>query len=194
MRATRERILDAAWRLFCERGFEGTTVTQIEAAASLAAGSGGFYRHFASKEDVLRAVVDREVERVDEAREIGPEVPETGGDVRVALALEFQRRLENFRRLRPLILLVQQTRKHLGPSRRHLGELLVSRNVTVRSQRLEAWMEQGVIPRRDPAALATTIMCALAGYSLAIQYFGAPPGGTSEDHFVTMLVDLVTGS
>src|SRR3990170_6918262 len=103
---TKERILDAAWRLFQQQGFAGTTVTQIEAAAALSAGSGSFYRHFRSKEEVLQAVVDREVDRINAERQIGPEPEETGGDVRVALALEFKRRLDNLRRLHPLMKLV----------------------------------------------------------------------------------------
>jgi AcrR family transcriptional regulator len=191
---TRERILDVAWRLFVQRGFAGTTVTQIEAEASLAAGSGSFYRHFRSKEDVLRAVVDREVERADADRDVGPELSDTGGDVRVALAMEFQRRLANLRRLHPLIRLVQRERKHLDRSRDHLGDLLVNRNVTVRSERFAAWMGRGAIPERDPEALATTVMCALVGYYLSIEYFDEPPGGISEEVFVNTLVDLVTGT
>ena len=120
---TKERILDAAWQLFLQQGFAGTTVTQIEAGAALAAGSGSFYRHFRSKEDVLRAVVDRAVERADAARDVGPELDDTGGDVRVALAMEFQRRLGNLRRLHPLIRLVQQEKEHLDGARDHLGDL-----------------------------------------------------------------------
>lgn len=194
MAPTRERIMDAAWRLFLEQGFAGTTVTQIEGAASLAAGSGSFYRHFRSKEDVLRAVVDREVERINAAREVGPELTETGGDVRIALALELQRRLDNLRRIHPLMVVVQREREHLGASREHLRELLVNRNVNVRSQRLERWMREGAIPARDPEALATAVMCALTGYFLSIDYFGSAPGGIGEDEFVSVLVDLVTGT
>jgi AcrR family transcriptional regulator len=191
---TKERILDVAWRLFVRQGFAGTTVTQIEAAASLAPGSGSFYRHFRSKEDVLRAVVDHQAERVDAARDLGPEPEEIDGDVRIALSLELQRRLENLRKLRPLIVLVQREREHLGPSRDHLGTLLVDRNVTVRSKRLEAWMAAGAIPKRDPQALATVIMCALTGYHDAVQFFGGPPAHINEDRFVTSLVDLITGA
>ena len=191
---TRERILEAAWHLFVRDGFAGTTVTQIEAEASLSAGSGSFYRHFRSKEEVLQAVVDREVERADAQRDVGPELADTGGDVRVALTLEFQRRLDNLRRLHPLIRLVQGEREHLDASRDNLGALLVDRNVTVRSERFAAWMERRAIPKRDPEALATTAMCALVGYYMSNEYFDAPPGGTSEEAFVTTLVDLVTGS
>ncbi len=191
---TRERILDAAWRLFTQQGFAGTTVSQIEAASSLAAGSGSFYRHFKSKEEVLHAVVDREVERADAARDVGPEPADTGGDVRVALAMEFQRRLASLRRLHPLIRVVQREREHLGASRDHLGDLLVSRNVTVRSERFAAWMARGAIPRRDPEALTTAVMCALVGYDMSCEYFGRPPGGTSEEAFISTLVSFVAGA
>ena len=191
---TRERILDAAWRLFAQQGFAGTTVSQIEAASSLAAGSGSFYRHFRSKEEVLHAVVDREVERADAARDVGPEPADTGGDVRVALAMEFQRRLASLRRLHPLIRVVQREREHLGTSRDHLGDLLVSRNVTVRSERFAAWMARGAIPTRDPEALATAVMCALVGYDMSCEYFGRPPGGTSEEAFISTLVSFVAGA
>lgn len=192
-RPTRERILDAAWSLFTQQGFAGTTVSQIEAASMLAAGSGSFYRHFRSKGDVLHAVVDREVERVDAGRDVGPDLEDTDGDVRVALAMEFQRRLDNLRRLERLIRLVQREREHLGSSRDHLGDLLVDRNVTVRSERFAAWMARGAIPQRDPEALATLVMCALVGYHMSSDYFDRPPGDVGEQSFVTTLVDLVTG-
>ena len=61
---TRERILDVALDLFAEEGYSGTTVTEIERRAGLSPGSGSFYRHFPSKEEVLRAAVAREVERL----------------------------------------------------------------------------------------------------------------------------------
>jgi AcrR family transcriptional regulator len=57
-RDTRARILDAAAALFAEHGYGATTVAEIEAAVGLRAGAGGLYRHFASKEDLLLAVVE----------------------------------------------------------------------------------------------------------------------------------------
>ena len=47
---TRERILDAAARLFREKGFDGIGLGDIMKAAGLT--HGGFYRHFGSKEDL----------------------------------------------------------------------------------------------------------------------------------------------
>lgn len=192
--STRERILDVAWALFRRQGVAGTTVTQIEAEASLAAGSGSFYRHFRSKDDVFQATLHRELERAATSNDVEGEVSDAAGDVRAALALEFQRRLDTWRRLGPLITVVQRERDHLGESRERISELLIDRNLSIRSQRLETWMDEGLLPRRDPEVLAATILFALSGYSLASGYFESPPANLDDERLVTMLVDLVTGT
>lgn len=190
---TRDRILDVAWDLFLRQGFAGTTVTQIEAAAELSPGSGSFYRHFRSKQDVLQAVVDREVARIDADRELGPDPADVGDDVRVALALELRGRLENLRRLQPLILLVAREREHLGASADVLGDLLVARNLKLRSERLARWIDAGAIPPRDPDALAAVVLHSLVGYHLSNTFFGASPPGLSADAVIATLVELVVG-
>ena len=191
---TRERILDAAWDLFLRQGFAGTTVTQIEAAAGLSSGSGSFYRHFRSKQDVLQAVVDREVQRIDAERQLGPEPDETGGDVRQALTAELGQRLQNLRRIHPLMLLVAREQEHLGASTENLGHLLVERNLKLRSERLAHWMEAGTIPARDPDALAAVVLHALTGYYLSEAFFGRPSAGLTADAIMATLVDLVVGN
>lgn len=50
---TRERIIEAALKLFGERGFAATSISQIERESGLSAGSGGLYRHFSSKKELL---------------------------------------------------------------------------------------------------------------------------------------------
>ncbi len=59
---SRDRIVQAAIRLISAQGYRETTVGDIEAAAGLTRRAGGFYRHFASKEQVLveavRAMAD----------------------------------------------------------------------------------------------------------------------------------------
>jgi AcrR family transcriptional regulator len=47
----RDEILDAASRLFAERGYHGVSIDDIGAAVGMS--GPGIYRHFASKEDVL---------------------------------------------------------------------------------------------------------------------------------------------
>src|SRR5438874_6090891 len=57
--STRERIISEAMRLFAERGYRGTSVADLEAAAGLSPGSGSLYTHFRTKEDVLAAAVEQ---------------------------------------------------------------------------------------------------------------------------------------
>jgi len=52
---TRQQIIQAAHRLFVERGYHGTSMRQIAEQAGLALG--GIYNHFASKEDILAVVM-----------------------------------------------------------------------------------------------------------------------------------------
>jgi AcrR family transcriptional regulator len=66
---TRERLVTEAMRLFSAKGFEATSVSQI-AAAGLAAGSGALYRHFRSKDALLDAGIDRQLDRRRAMRDI----------------------------------------------------------------------------------------------------------------------------
>jgi TetR/AcrR family transcriptional repressor of nem operon len=50
------RIVDSAARLLRERGVDGTGVADVMADAGLT--HGGFYRHFESKDELLRTAVD----------------------------------------------------------------------------------------------------------------------------------------
>ncbi|MFF3561247.1 TetR family transcriptional regulator C-terminal domain-containing protein [Streptomyces sp. NPDC002574] len=54
---TKERIAEAGLRLFHERGYNGTSVQDIVAAAGVPKGS--FYNHFSSKETLGLDAVDR---------------------------------------------------------------------------------------------------------------------------------------
>ncbi|MBE0550623.1 MAG: TetR family transcriptional regulator [Rubrivivax sp.] len=59
------QILDAAARLFCAQGFQGTTVRDIAQAVGILPGS--LYCHFSTKEDLLAAVYTRGVDQICQA-------------------------------------------------------------------------------------------------------------------------------
>jgi AcrR family transcriptional regulator len=60
--ARKERIEEAALKLFRKRGFEHTTVEEIAAAADV--GKGTFFNYFPTKEAVLLAISDRQMARL----------------------------------------------------------------------------------------------------------------------------------
>ena len=64
--ATREGILDAAERLFAERGVEGTSVRDITGAA--AANLGAINYHFGTKQELVAQVFGRRFERLNQRR------------------------------------------------------------------------------------------------------------------------------
>lgn len=86
MTPTRERIVDEAMRLFSQHGYAATSIARIEEAAGLTPGAGGLYHHFKSKEAVLAAGIERQLERLGALRKIR-QVLGSLGDLRAELTL-----------------------------------------------------------------------------------------------------------
>jgi len=63
---TRERILNAAEKLFADKGYDGTSTRAIVAASGDTIGSLSY--HFGSKEKLLREVVQRRFDAIADAR------------------------------------------------------------------------------------------------------------------------------
>ena len=63
---TKNRLLDAAERLFAERGFSGTSMRALTQAAGVSVSAANY--HFGSKEALLTASIDRVVVPMNEAR------------------------------------------------------------------------------------------------------------------------------
>jgi AcrR family transcriptional regulator len=61
--STKERLVTEAMRLFSERGYQATSITQIEKAAGLVPGCGALYNHFKTKDALLIAGIDRQLDR-----------------------------------------------------------------------------------------------------------------------------------
>ncbi len=65
-RETRLRLFETAMQLFAAQGFDSTTVEQITEAADVAKGT--FFNYFASKEDVLLGLLERQRQAIEEGR------------------------------------------------------------------------------------------------------------------------------
>lgn len=60
---TKERLVIEGMRLFSEQGYQATSITQIEKAAGLVPGCGALYNHFKTKDALLTAGIDRQLDR-----------------------------------------------------------------------------------------------------------------------------------
>lgn len=56
----KNKILDTALQIFIRKGFELTTMTDVIEASSLS--RGGIYRYFSNTEEMMHAILDRDVE------------------------------------------------------------------------------------------------------------------------------------
>ncbi len=59
---TRERIVNVAAALIAEKGFAGTSIKDISDALGVT--KAALYYHFASKEEILRAIVDQPIQSI----------------------------------------------------------------------------------------------------------------------------------
>ena len=94
---TRETLLKTAQKLFARFGFNKTTVDEIASAAHIAKST--LYHHFESKEDIFRAVIEREgktlAKRIRNAVEAA-ETPQEKVRAYVITRMDHLRELTNF--------------------------------------------------------------------------------------------------
>ncbi len=144
----REDILDAALGLFAERGFHGTAIPDIAAAAGIATGT--IYRHFASKESLVNALYRRAKQALLDA--IGKPA---AGDLR-GLFHELWWRLVGFARAEPLAFAFLELHHHgsyLDPDSRALELQILAPIAAI----LEAGRSRGVTKPMPPHALIITV-------------------------------------
>jgi AcrR family transcriptional regulator len=190
--ATRGRILEAAMRLFGERGYAATTIAQIEAAAGLRPGSGGLYRHFPSKRDVLEHGVREQLQRQSDLFTF---IADPGGlaslplrDRLLAVARAALARLQAERDLNRIVL------RDLEDFPDVL-ELVRSTEMRPIQSMFAGWLRAQASPsiRLDWDATAVVLTGAVSHFWLLADAMGSHPSGLTEDQFVDALADLAAG-
>ena len=173
---TRESILEAAMELFAESGFLGATISEVERRVGLAVGTGSLYRHFSSKEELLRAALEREIIRIRTETQRRAKAAEESADDPV------ERRLRSYRQ-----------RLHDLRECDRLFRLMLNEGDRVPELREAVWAALRV-PVKDKPETGDVIEAiaesALGGYHLFSIMQGRPYNGVSEEQFLRKLVEL----
>jgi len=105
---TKDRIMQAAVKLFMEQGYQRTSIARIETEAGLVPRAGTFYRHFDSKQELLVEIAKSYVSETPEG--FGLDRLADFGDTRselVAIALKYE---EAMIRQKPFARLIEEIR------------------------------------------------------------------------------------
>lgn len=156
-KSTRGRILNAAGRLFAERGFNSVSMPAIAKASGITAGA--IYKHFASKADLFFEVVKNVVQSAlptEEANATGAEI------IPLAVAQYTQRELKLLRQLS--LEIHSASRTHLKV-RRMLSRAL-EHNVDQLRVAIEASQKRGKLDSAlDSVLLANLVIALIMGLS-----------------------------
>lgn len=180
---TEAALKEAARRQFMERGYLNTKITDITAAAGRATGS--FYDHFASKEDLLQALLaDMHGKAHEHFEEEHPPHDLTDHDqLREHLAVAWRLMRDN----RPVMIALFESAMAAGPGAGESWRRLVEDTRMLR-EHLEHLRELGRPLPGDPELVAAAMggMLSMLAYALTP---GAPAVGGPDDEVV---IDTLT--
>lgn len=185
---TRERILDSALRLFAKRGYEATTVGEIEAATGLAPRSGAMYKHFASKRALVDAALAERFGAVDDLDERLTLMPQ--GDLRSELAFAARLSLQELEREGDLCRIVMREGGRFPELRDAFHAGIVQRGHGIAVAWLRARAESLGRPLGDVEAVAQVMTDALVGYVLQHHMFGPEAISVERERVLDAWVQL----
>ena len=186
-RPMRDELVDAAIDLFSTKGYAATSVADIQTACGLTAGSGALYKHFSSKEELLREVLRRHAAGIAHDRQEAVANPPEGLNAGLRyLAETVWRSMERDRDV------IRITLRDLDPFPDLLDELWDStlRNVYQQAALLlRHEKEHGRIDVADPEATAAVLVASLTYFPILEGLIGRTPGDVDRDRFLDAWVD-----
>ena len=183
-----ERLLAAAMTLFAEKGYERTTVGEIQEAAGLTFGSGALYKHFPSKEAVLAEGIRRFVERAKSERGMLATLDELS--ILDALTAVARQAMTSLARDADVLRIAWRDLESYPA----LLEAVRTERIRATFDEFGSWLahqdSEGRITAHDPQAVAAVALSALTFFQLLTFLLDDTPGGLSEDRFVAAWAEL----
>ena len=187
MGTMRDRMVEAGMALFGERGYDATSVADIQLACGLTAGSGALYKHFPSKQALLAEGVRRYVASVEGSRaglmEILPDDPRQAlemmaGAVAAAMAGDG-----------PVIRVVLRDLERFPDLLAELWDGLLAALYVEVANWLRGQQDRGRVTVTDPAATAAVLLASLTYYRILEALIARTPGDVDLPAFLAAWVD-----
>jgi AcrR family transcriptional regulator len=178
---TRERLVTEAMRLFGEQGYQATSVAQIEAAAGLAPGSGALYHHFKSKQALLEAGIDRQLDRRRAMRDIRALFAGLG-DLRSELTMLGRYVLSVLDEESQLLQIASRTPSTHSSRLSNAYAALFDGLYAELADWVSNWIPN--ISEQNAMALSTIAVNALVGKRATSAWFRAPEAGIADEQYI----------
>ncbi len=182
-------MIAAALGLFARRGYERTTVGDIEAAAGFAARGGTLYKHFPSKEALLDAVLDRHLREVETSRRIVDLLPL--GDLRAETTLVFRYLFAELARYRDVTALIEKEGDGAPQLGRRFWTGIAEPGYRLTADLLERQLNVDGPGGWDTEALAVLLVGAVVNVRRSEWTFDETPLGVGEERIVQAVAALV---
>jgi AcrR family transcriptional regulator len=175
--------MTAAIELFAERGFDGTSVGEIERTAGLAPRSGALYQHFkGGKQELLRCAIEHELRAIDELGSVMEMLPL--GDLRAEFTLLARWNLGSLERRSALARFVRRDVARLPPD---LRDELYDRLVGQPYEQIVGWLQSrfaDATEQPDLPALALVLAESISAYHSLRRTFGRTPDDVDDERFI----------
>ena len=171
----RNQLVEAALRLFAEKGFEKTTIKDLSEAVGVAQGL--IYHYYGSKEELLFAAVDRHGFLPELRRVLAASYERPADEVLPEIAGDFYALLEEKRDLVRVFFRESQTNPEVG---KRLADI-IREGVGLLARYLAARIAVGELRPHDPEVAARTLL-----YTVQMLHM---TGRTLADDFVPKMVE-----
>jgi AcrR family transcriptional regulator len=175
------RLVREALRLFAKRGYERTTVPDIQEAAELSRGSGAMYKHFPSKEALLRAGVD---DYIHDAQGAQASIGQNTLGPREALDSLARGMLKSLAERRNEIRILWRDLEQFPDLQRRARREIMQGTYTAVADWLRETAERGLIADHDSEAVAAVLIGSLAMFRVFPTLWGEKSIDVDDERFV----------
>lgn len=192
MTATRDRLLASGMALIAERGFNGASVGEIEAAVGLVPRRGALYKHFPSKRALIEAAIEERIAGVADMSFIVDwfASDEAMADPRGALLTIGRAVLDELDREKHISQIIEKDGDRFPDLRDRMRTEMVEPGFRYAEKSFASWAAAfETDDDRDFGAVAAVILSALVHHRRQEWLLGSPPHNVDTERFLNAWVD-----